>query len=572
MTSSTSSHIHSYHGRISTFAGDDPRLSNWPVVYVLNNHREAYVGESLNVLGRFAQHEKSLDKRGLDTAHVLIDSQFNKSAALDLESHLVRLLAGDGQFEVLNRNDGIVDAEYFDRDKYRQRFDEIFREFQALGVLSQPVQQIENSDLFKLSPFKALNPDQEQTIHSFLGDLIRALAGKTAIQAVIQGDPGTGKTIVGVYLMKLLRDLGSERAFEDPEEESVFADPEVRASHALFVDLKLGIVVPQQSLRESIKQVFAKTPGLDKAMVMTPFDVGESEQRFDLLIVDETHRLNRRANQPSAINNTRFSDINKRLFNEDDSRFTQLDWIEKMSTHQVFLLDAAQSVRPADLPQDVLEGLIGKANGGKRFYPLSSQMRVKGGDDYITYVRALFSDTPPEPRTFSSYDFRWFDDLSQMETALREKERHVGLARMIAGYAWRWVSQKNKHAYDIEVEGFRRRWNTTATDWIQSPGAIDEVGSIHTVQGYDLNYAGVIIGNDLGYDPDRKRFFVNKDNYFDTKGKENSPKFGVAVTDDDLLRYVINIYVVLLTRGIRGTFVYVCDPELRRYLQPFVDR
>lgn len=351
MTGSTSSHIHRYHGPIADFNGDDPRLSNWPVVYVLNNHKQVYVGESLNVLSRFAQHVKSSDKRELDTAHVLIDSRFNKSAALDLESHLVRLLAGDGQFEVLNRNDGIVDADYFDRESYRRRFDEIFKEFRSLGVLSKSVREIENSDLFKLSPYKALNPDQEQTIHSFLGDLIRCLADDTTIQAVIQGDPGTGKTIVGVYLMKLLRDLGDEAAFEDAEEESVFADPEVRANRELFAGLELGIVVPQQSLRESIKQVFARTPALSEAMVMTPFDVGEAERQFDLLIVDETHRLNRRANQTSGMNNKRFAEINKRLFGEDDPRFTQLAWIEEKSRNQVFLLDAGQSVRPADLPR-----------------------------------------------------------------------------------------------------------------------------------------------------------------------------------------------------------------------------
>jgi DUF2075 family protein len=104
------------------------------------------------------------------------------------------------------------------------------------------------------------------------------------------------------------------------------------------------------------------------------------------------------------------------------------------------------------------------------------------------------------------------------------------------------------------------RWNTTTTDWINSPKSVEEVGSIHTVQGYDLNYVGVIIGNDLRYDPAAGKLVFDRTNYHDKKGRENNPKLGIKYTDEDLLEYVKNIYSVLLTRGIRGTYVYICDP------------
>jgi DUF2075 family protein len=105
-------------------------------------------------------------------------------------------------------------------------------------------------------------------------------------------------------------------------------------------------------------------------------------------------------------------------------------------------------------------------------------------------------------------------------------------------------------------------WNRTATDWINSPTSTEEVGSIHTVQGYDLNYAGVIIGNDLAIDPETGKFVFNRDSYFDKKGKENNPRLGIQYSDEDLLEYVKNIYRVLLTRGIRGTYLYVVDSIL----------
>ena len=114
------------------------------------------------------------------------------------------------------------------------------------------------------------------------------------------------------------------------------------------------------------------------------------------------------------------------------------------------------------------------------------------------------------------------------------------------------------------------RWNTTTTDWINSPKSVDEVGSIHTVQGYDLNYVGVIIGNDLRYDPAASKLLFDRTNYHDKKGRENNPKLGIKYSDEDLLEYVKNIYSVLLTRGILGTYILVQDKALHRYLSDFL--
>ena len=89
---------------------------------------------------------------------------------------------------------------------------------------------------------------------------------------------------------------------------------------------------------------------------------------------------------------------------------------------------------------------------------------------------------------------------------------------------------------------------------------------IHTVQGYDLNYLGVIIGEDIKYDPVNKCIYADKDCYFDQQGKS-----GVANDPDALREYLLNIYITLMTRGIRGTYVYVCNPELREYMKQFID-
>ena len=386
---------------------------------------------------------------------------------------------------------------------------------------------------------------------------------------VIQGDPGTGKTIVAIYLMKLLLDISHSDPDEALDRDTIFADFFSPHFRDLLTDFRVGLVIPQQSLRKTIQGVFQKTPGLSKSMVLTPFEVGESEKPYDLLIVDEAHRLGQRANQPSAAQNSKFSAINQSLFGEDRSDITQMDWVKAQSRHQLYLIDSAQSVKPADLPKRVLDELSAKARSEEGFFRLASQMRIQGGSDYIDYVGRVLDGSQTLPETFGSYSVRFFDDVRAMRDAIFEKEREHSLCRMVAGFAWPWISKNSPDAHDIVLDGLGLTWNRTASDWINSPTSVEEVGSIHTVQGYDLNYAGVIIGADLGFDAVNQQIVFRRENYHDKKGKENNPRLGIVYTDDDLLEYVKNIYRVLLTRGIRGTFVYVVDPELREHLRPF---
>jgi DUF2075 family protein len=197
-------------------------------------------------------------------------------------------------------------------------------------------------------------------------------------------------------------------------------------------------------------------------------------------------------------------------------------------------------------------------------------MRVRAGDDYVAYVRRVLSNQPPEPARFPEYDLRMFADLAEMRRELARREDEVGLARLVAGYAWPWKTKRDSSAFDIEIDGLQLRWNSTETDWVGSRNSVHEVGSIHTIQGYDLNYAGVIIGPDLRYDASRRALAFDRSSYFDRRGKQNNRARGITYSDDNLLEFVTNIYAVLLTRGIQGTYVYVCDQALRQYLGPFL--
>lgn len=560
--------------------------ANWPVVYIIDNQKiqrrptsnrtvgDVYVGETLNAANRMRQHIQNPARQNLTRVRFVLDDTFNKSVCLDLESFLIRLLAGDGTLNVTNQNSGIVDANYYNRSEYQKTFQQIFDELRDEGLFTRTIPEIVNSDLFKLSPFKALTTDQavviEDILEGIFGNGEQRSTPMPVGTSVVRGDPGTGKTIVAIYLMKLLADIQQVPEADAIEEDSLFSDFFASGYRGQLAGLTFGIVVPQQSLRTSIRKVFKKTPGLHPSMVLSPFEVGKSDKHFDLLVVDETHRLSQRANQPSASQNKSFKEITHRLFGSDDTSKTQLDWIIAKSTHQVLLVDAAQSVRPADLPANQLNAVMSAAEGDHRLYRLTSQMRVAAGTDYIGYVRNVLAQTQTDRKTFGDeYELKLYGNFAEMVEAIRERERDHGLARLLAGYAWKWKSRKNRDEYDIVIDDISLRWNSTATDWVTTVNSVNEVGSIHTIQGYDLNYAGVIIGPDLKFDPIEERIYVDRSSYFDAKGKENNPTLNRIYTDDDLLVYVRNIYAVLMTRGIRGTFIYACDEPLREYLSRF---
>jgi DUF2075 family protein len=255
------------------------------------------------------------------------------------------------------------------------------------------------------------------------------------------------------------------------------------------------------------------------------------------------------------------------LFGQDDKTKTQLDWIEAKSRHQLLLLDTAQSIRPGDVPLKTTKGIVDRAKNSGSWFNLASQMRVMGGNGYLAFVKEVFAENAALAKDFQGYDLRFFDSFTDMRSEILRLDAEHGLSRLLAGFAWEYKTKKRPELFDIELEGIKLRWNKTVTDWVSSPTSPQEVGSIHTIQGYDLNYAGVIIGNDIGYDPVQKKVFLRRDNYFDKKGKENNPVLGIEYSDEDVLHFVLNIYKVLLTRGIKGTFVYVCDPDLREFMR-----
>lgn len=576
MTSSSPTRIQRLEfDRKSVTTWRDPRglHHDWPVVYLINNDAKVYVGESTRARNRLSQHladgaKSGSPKSDLREVRIVLNEEFNKSACLDLESRLIAWLHADAQFQTLNRNDGQQNSGYFEREgRYQTIFDEVFDQLRSAGLFTRSSNEIEALNMFKLSPFKALNDEQlvavDQIVEGLFEDLHAEREGlgiANSSLSVVQGGPGTGKTIVAIYLLKLLRDI--QLATEDPapEEDGRFSDFFLAGNRELMKGKRIGFVVPQSSLRKTIANVFKRTPGLKQIPVLSPYTVASKGERWDLLIVDEAHRLTHRGAGPTR---GQFNKNSRSLFPDDHDSITAVDWIRKLSNHQVFLIDGEQSVRPADVPSHVLHELAQDARNSNRFHSLESQMRVSAGDEYLTFARKLLTIDPVRAEVPSTYDLRFFDDLGEMRELLQKHEAKVGLSRLVAGYAWPWLSQNDLSGsapFDITLDGVALRWNRTDKDWISSPTSAEEVGSVHTTQGYDLNYAGVIIGPDVVWDQDSQSVRAVREHHFDKEVRSTKD-------DTELLEYIRNAYYVLLTRAMRGTYIYVCDPGLRNRLR-----
>lgn len=538
--------------------------SDWPVVYILNNKKEMYIGETYHASERMKQHLEKDERRRLTDAHIIASKDFTKSATLDIESSLIELCSAidnNKQRTLQNGNSGVVRHHYSNKEEFSQDskfFAKLWKKLEELDLVSGSIENLKNTDLFKYSPYKSLNAEQCTTRDYIFEDILEALNNNQKQAIFVDGFAGTGKSILAIYLLKLLATGGNFINDEGMSETLPFINDLIKIKEAK-PDLKVAYVVAMTSFRKTLKDVFRKIQGLSSDMVIKPGDVAKKE--YDILIVDEAHRLMKRKNLTGYGS---FDDTNRKLglpCNKSIDDGDQLDWIRKQSQIQIFFYDSTQSIKPSDVDKTKFDKL--KKNGIE--HRLTSQMRCKGGMYYTDYVRNILSCTQNGKKQIVNYDFRLFDNIDDFCNVLYSKEKEESLCRIVSGYGFEWKSKKNKNTKDIVIDNRSFYWNKTSEKWvlsIEGKEVIEEVGCIHTIQGYDLNYCGVIFGPEITYK--NGEIVIAKDKYFDIKGKAD-------VKDDEQLKnYIVNIYNVLMTRGIKGTYVYVCDDELRKYLRQFI--
>ena len=279
---------------------------------------------------------------------------------------------------------------------------------------------------------------------------------------------------------------------------------------------------------------------------------------FDCLIADEAHRLNAKSGM--------FKNLGE----------NQIKEIIHSSRVSVFLIDENQKVTTSDIGSIELIKYYAQLEGSAVYsgeeLNLVSQFRCNGSDGYLAFLDNLLGIRPTANQTFDmDYDIKVFDNPNEMREAVRKKNNVNNKSRLLAGYCYEWITQKNPlgNDYDINLEDeFKAKWNFGNTStWAIDETSFEQVGCIHTSQGLEFDYVGVIIGKDLIFDGTNVVTDYTKRAKTDQslKGIKSTKNYKLA---DEIIR---NTYRTLLSRGQKGCYIYCEDKALSKYIKKMLE-
>lgn len=344
---------------------------------------------------------------------------------------------------------------------------------------------------------------------------------------IVQGGPGTGKSVVAINLLVELTKKGMLAQYVSKN----------AAPRAVYESKLTG------SIRPTVFRNLFRGSG---AFVAT------AENEFDALVVDEAHRLNR------------FSGLYGNL---GDNQVREIIHAARFS---VFFLDEDQRVTLKDIGErkEIIKWAQ-LAGADVTELDLASQFRCNGSDGYLAWLDNTLQirETVNESLKDIDYDFRVFDDPLLLREAINTRNKLNNRARMVAGYCWPWNSKKNQDAFDIVIDpfDFKMKWNLSEDSslWIIKPNSVNEIGCIHTCQGLEVDYVGVIIGPDLIVRNGLVKTDVSKRARSDKSvfGYKKMLKENPLDGQDQLDMIIKNTYRTLMTRGMKGCYIYCTDAE-----------
>lgn len=385
--------------------------------------------------------------------------------------------------------------------------------------------------LLQGKPEFVLIDDQKVAHESILAADARASQKKQVV--IVQGGPGTGKSVIAINLLGALI---------------------ARKRNVRYVSKNAA---PRAVYEAKLTGTFTKTR-ISNLFCGSGAFVNDEADTYDTLIVDEAHRLNEKSGLYRNLGDNQVKELIRAarctvFFVDDDQRVTLLDigHTDELRRHA------------RELGAEVTE------------LELSSQFRCNGSDGYLAWLDHTLDirETANQILDTAEYDFRVFDNPTDLHALIELKNRANNRSRVVAGYCWKWPSKKNPAAWDIDMPGigYRRRWNLDKDGslWIVAPESVEQVGCIHTCQGLELDYVGVIIGPDLAYRDGRIVADATKRASSDQSVKglktmlKEEPERARALAD----AIVKNTYRTLMTRGMKGCYVYCTDAPLAEYLR-----
>ena len=351
---------------------------------------------------------------------------------------------------------------------------------------------------------------------------------------IVKGGPGTGKSVLAINILVKLTNENMVCSYVTKN-----AAPRNVYATKLSGDFK----------KTRINNLFKGSGSF----------IESTENEFDVLIVDEAHRLNAKSGM--------FQNLGE----------NQIKEIIKASKFSIFFIDESQKVTLKDIGSiEEIQKYIRKANAESELMELDSQLRWNGSDGYIAWLDDVLDirKTANNDGFDLDYDIRICNTPNEVRDLIFEKNRIKNKARLLAGYCWNWIAYgKNKsNVYDITIPeyNFEMSWNLgNSQTWAIDSESVNEIGCIHTAQGLEFDYVGVIIGDDLRYEKNQIITDVTKRAKTDqsTKGIKTmnvkNPEKAKKIADE----IIKNTYRTLMTRGQKGCYIYCTNKNLSNYLK-----
>lgn len=353
---------------------------------------------------------------------------------------------------------------------------------------------------------------------------------------IVRGGPGTGKSVLAVNLLVELNN---------------------RNMTCFYVTKNAA---PRSVYSSKLRGDFTQTH-INHLFQGSGSFIDEERNKIDCLVVDEAHRLNAKSGM---------------FQNKGENQIKEIINAAKFS---IFFIDENQKVTLKDIgSEDLIKKFANEAGAGIYIFDLDSQFRCNGSDGYIAWLDRVLDikDTANIDINGFDYDFKVFDDPNEMRKAIEEKNKINNKSRIVAGYCWEWPTgntrkDTNYHEIKIPENNFEISWNLeSGEDFAIGSTSINEAGCIHTVQGLEFDYVGVIIGDDLRYENGRivTDYTKRAKNDNSLKGiNKISKEDGIEAANKIADLIIKNTYRTLMTRGMKGCYVYCTNKKLSDYLK-----
>ena len=379
--------------------------------------------------------------------------------------------------------------------------------------------------------------DTQKVVHEEILHQARAVSkGGDKRVVIVRGGPGTGKSVLAINLLSEITSLGMA---------------------ALYVSKNSA---PRNVYGQRLKGERRGRSRVDKLFVGSGKFVDAVPDAFDVLLADEAHRLNEKSGLYQ---------------NMGENQVMEIIRAARMS---VFFIDEDQRVTLKDIGTiDEIRRYVRLLGARVTEMELDSQFRCSGSDGYMSWLDNVLqlreTANLEMDESVGGYDFRVYDDPNELRADIEERNRANNRSRMVAGYCWNWISQgkddTDVHDVTIPGTGFGMSWNLSSTGtWAIDEGSINEIGCIHTCQGLEFDYVGVIIGDDMRYEDgevvtDASKRAKTDQSLRGLKSAHSDPVEARRVAD----RIIKNTYKVLMTRGMKGCYVYCTDKGMAEHLR-----